>query len=123
MADQASAIFNVDSIIESIDKIISRSDKLTSVNDFSGECGEILMDSIAMQIQTIGEAIKKLEKMIPNILISVNEAEYWKKIARMRDLISHHYTTKIDPDMIFDVAKNHVSLLKKNIIVVRGKLT
>ena len=38
----------------------------------------------------------------------------WDMIMRLRDIISHHYDT-IDHEIIYDICRRHIPLLKKTI--------
>ena len=48
-----------------------------------------ILDAIAMQLQVVGEKIKKIEQLSPGFLKQhgINA----KQIIRMRDFLSHHY--------------------------------
>ena len=67
-----------------------------------------------MRLQTIGEALKNLEKRNSSFLLQVDSKEYWSDIIRMRDLISHHYAD-IQADIIFDIFKNELDELEEKI--------
>lgn len=101
-----------ETIIDSIEVSESRFTKIIHPDDFVlSEEGSILLDAIAMRLQVIGEQIKKMEKVSPELLQSQEEIE-WKKIMKLRDLISHHYD-QIDNAIVYDICKNHLPKLKR----------
>lgn len=61
-------------------------------------------------MQVIGELVKKIEKSDPAILNNFPNIE-WNMIIRLRDIISHHYAV-IDHEIIYDICKNHIPVLK-----------
>ena len=71
-------------------------------------------EASVMRIQTIGEALKNLNKRDENFLQKVAQKDYWSEIIKMRDLVSHHYLD-IQADIIFDICKNELNELDKNI--------
>ncbi len=67
-----------------------------------------------MRLQTVGEALKNIEKRDEKFLLQVANKEYWSEIIRMRDLISHHYAD-IQADIIFAICKEELEELEQNI--------
>jgi uncharacterized protein with HEPN domain len=45
----------------------------------------------------------------------------WDKLARFRDLVSHHYT-HIDHEIVFDICKVHIPKLKNTLQKMRSDL-
>ena len=72
-----------------------------------------IQDAILMRINVIGEAVKS----IPDDLKEKYKNIEWKKISGMRDIISHVYFG-IDFDIIWDVIKNKLPILKKEIKLI-----
>ncbi|TGK07015.1 DUF86 domain-containing protein [Leptospira semungkisensis] len=98
-------------ILESIQLVESRFKSIEAAEDFiSNEEGQILLDSISMRLQTIGENIKSIHKHQPDLLLKYNSID-WANIMRMRDIISHHYEG-LDYEIIYDVCKEKVPGLK-----------
>jgi uncharacterized protein with HEPN domain len=62
-----------------------------------------------MRLQIIGELVKKIDKLEPNLLEKYPEIE-WPNIMKLRDIISHHYE-QVDHEIIYDICKNHIPLL------------
>ena len=101
-----------ESILEAILLIEERSVAIKKAEDFVlSSNGTMVLDSIAMRLQVIGELIKKIEKTDPNILEKYPQVQ-WPMIMRLRDIISHHYDI-IDHEIIFDISKKHLPDLKK----------
>ena len=88
-------------IHESIILIQKRFSYIACVDDFTDdEIGLEKLDSIILRIQTIGEALKNIDKHQKSFLESVASASYWSNIIKLRDLISHHYVD-IDAETIY----------------------
>jgi uncharacterized protein with HEPN domain len=71
--------------------------------------GATLLDAIAMRLQVIGESVKQIHKMNPVFLDAYSEIQ-WDKIARFRDLVSHHYEN-VDYEIVYDICNNHIPQL------------
>jgi len=77
-------------MVESINLVQERFSKILEVADFVGSTeGVTLLDAISMRLQVIGELVKKIQKADPIYLSGYAEID-WKKIAKFRDLVSHH---------------------------------
>jgi len=63
-----------------------------------------------MRLQVIGESVKKIQKTDLAFLNRYAEIE-WDKIARFRDLVSHHYE-HVDHEIVYDICRNHIPRLK-----------
>jgi uncharacterized protein with HEPN domain len=64
-----------------------------------------------MLLESIGEAVKKVDKLLPDYLQNVAPDIPWKQIKGMRDHIAHGYFD-IDADVIYDAVVNDVDSLK-----------
>ena len=107
-------IDNLEIILESINIIEERFAKVSIPDQFiSNPDGVLLLDSIAMRLQIIGELTKKIHKIEPSLFDDYAEVE-WSKIIKLREIISHHYEV-VDHEIIFDICENHTSLLKATI--------
>ena len=71
--------------------------------------GVTLLDAISMRLQVIGESVKQIQKRNSVFLSTYPEIE-WDKIARFRDLVSHHYA-HVDHELVFDICKRHIPKL------------
>lgn len=95
--------------------IESRFEPINKVDDFTeSHQGMEKLDAICMQLITIGENLKNLDKITEGKLLSQHETIDWKAAMRMRDIISHHYFD-IDAEVVFDVCQNKISLLAKTV--------
>ena len=94
-------------ILEAISKI-EKSTKDISKEKFKRNAE--IWDATLMRLQIIGESIKK----IPNQVKRRNKNVEWEKMARVRDIISHTYF-RVNVDIIWDVLKNKIPKLKKEI--------
>lgn len=107
-------IDNLQMILESINIIEERFAKVKVPDQFvSNNDGVLLLDAIAMRLQIIGELTKKIHKIKSSLLDDYTEVE-WNKIIKLREIISHHYEM-VDHEIIFDICKNHIPLLKTTI--------
>ena len=102
----------LDLLLESIILVQERFTMITQPDDFvSTSEGVTVLDAISMRLQVIGESVKRIQKMDPSLLKSYAEIE-WDKIARFRDLVSHHYE-HIDHEIVYDICQNHIPRLKE----------
>jgi len=62
-----------------------------------------------MRLQVIGETVKQIQKLDAAFLNAFREIQ-WDKIARFRDLVSHHYEN-VDHEIVYDICKNHIPRL------------
>ena len=100
----------IDLILESISIIHERMNTINSADQFvSSPFGIMLLDSIAIRLQIIGEQTKGIDKLDKLLLPKFPSVE-WNKIMRLRDLISHHYED-IDYEIVFQICKNELPRL------------
>ncbi len=78
-------------------------------------------EAAIMRLQTIGEALKNIDKHDSSFLEQVAPKKYWREIIRMRDLISHHYMD-IQADIIFSICKEEFDILQENIEKLKEKI-
>ena len=108
---------NLQDIISSIELIEKRFESITGVDDFvSSEAGMLILDSICMRLQVVGELLKKIQKIDPGAFEKYPEIE-WQNIMKLRDIISHHYE-HMDHEIIYDICKNHLPSLKKAVQLI-----
>jgi len=97
-------------IKESIRLVQDRFDHIEKPEDFcTSSEGTTLLDAIAMRLQVIGESVKQTQKLDAAFLDTYREIQ-WDKIARFRDLVSHHYEN-VDHEIVYDICKNHIPQL------------
>ena len=98
-----------------------RFSKINSAEDFiSSKEGHVLLDSISMRLQFIGETIKKNEHTNPDILQKYNQIK-WGDIVHFRDFISRHYEL-LDHQIIFRICQNDIPELKKVTSAILSRL-
>ena len=106
---------NLYDIISSIELIENRFKDIEKPDDFVlSENGIVILDSICMRLQIIGELAKKIQKIDPGIFERNKEIE-WQNIMKLRDIISHHYEN-VDHEIIYDICSNHLPRLKKAVL-------
>jgi len=102
---------HLDFMLESVELIEKRFSRIRLPEDFVLSLdGVTLLDAVSMRLQVIGESVRKIEKLDPSFLIHYSDIE-WDKIARFRDLVSHHYT-HVDHEIFFDICRVHIPRLK-----------
>ncbi len=80
----------LDLLLESIILVQERFSMIAQSEDFvSTSDGVTFLDAISMRLQVIGESVKRIRKKDLSLLNRYAEIE-WDKIARFRDLVSHH---------------------------------
>ena len=105
----------LDFIDKSIEIILERFMPIDSVDDFLDDAyGLEKLDSIILRIQTVGEALKNIDKHNKGFLENVADKSYWSNIIKLRELISHHYLD-LDAEVIFDICDEKLEKLKQNI--------
>jgi|WetSurMetagenome_2_1015567.scaffolds.fasta_scaffold1076009_2 uncharacterized protein with HEPN domain len=94
--------------------ILLSTNNLTSKDDFLRD--EILKRAVIRSLEIIGEATKKIPADCKIKWDSIN----WKNMAGMRDRLIHDYMG-INYSIVWDVVKNKIPELSKQIIVVINK--
>lgn len=98
-------------MVQSIHLVQNRFAKIGMPDDFIlSPDGITLLDAISMRLQVIGESVKQIQKADPSFLEQHKEIE-WDKIAKFRDLVSHHYE-HVDHEIIYDICNVHIPKLK-----------
>lgn len=69
------------------------------------------MAASCMLIESIGEGVKKIDRLLPDFLVEISPEIPWRSIMGLRDHIAHGYFN-LDADIIFDVARNEIPGLK-----------
>jgi uncharacterized protein with HEPN domain len=111
----------LDLMLESTELIDKRFSRIRVPEDFVLSAdGVTILDAVSMRLQVIGESVRKIMKSDPSFLNRYSTIE-WDKLARFRDLVSHHYT-KIDHEIIFDICKVHIPKLKNTLYKMRFDL-
>lgn len=117
--DKATTIELIEFILESIRLINRRFKTIKSSDDFlDSDEGLDKLDAISMRIQAIGEALKNLYKRENELLLKVADKNYWSRIIKTRDFISHHYVD-IDAEAVFDICSSELEELEKKILEIK----
>jgi uncharacterized protein with HEPN domain len=111
MYDQELVLEDLRHIDWSLKQIATRFASVSSCEDFmKDDAGLEKLDSICMQLITIGETLKHLDKLTDAKLLAAYQDLDWKKAMGMRDIITHHYFD-IDSETIFAVCTLHLPLM------------
>ena len=114
--DKATTSELIGFILSSIKLIQRRFQGINTGDDFlDSDEGLDKLDAISMRIQSIGEALKNLDKRERELLLKVADQQYWSEIIKARDFISHHYVD-IDSETVFDICSNELGVLEQKIL-------
>ncbi len=109
-------------ILDSIEMIKKRFSGITSSDDFMhSEEGITNLDAISMRLQSIGEALKNIDKRDRDFLLEVADKTYWSNIIKTREIITHHYID-IDSETIFMICDEKLEDLEKKVSILMDKL-
>lgn len=108
MFDKELASDSLHTIEEALELIISRASAVSSPNDFlCSPDGMLRLDALCMNLITLGETVKGLDKLTHGELLPDYTEVYWNGVMRMRDKIAHHYF-EIDADIVFNTIKQDI---------------
>jgi uncharacterized protein with HEPN domain len=103
-------ILDVESIIQEIEKV-----KQLTQNNFNTFRSEILYQrAIERDLEIIGEAIRKMIEIDPNIQISSA-----KNIIGLRNIISHAYDS-VEPELLWGIIQNNIPVLNREVILLKN---
>ena len=109
-------------ILDSIAMIKKRFDGITSSDYFMySEDGMTRLDAISMRLQSIGEALKNIDKRDRAFLLEVADKTYWSNIIKTREIITHHYID-IDSETIFMICDEKLDALESKVSILMDKL-
>ena len=109
-------------MIESCNLIMTWNERIKDANDYpTSPIGMEKMAASCMLIETIGEGVKKIDKIAPGFLAEKSPETQWKQIMGLRDHIAHGYFN-LDADIIFDVVKNEIPPLKDILKKIKSDL-
>ena len=109
-------------ILESISLIKKRFDGILNSDDFlASDDGLMRLDAISMRLQSIGEALKNIDKRDREFLLEIADKTYWSNIIKTREIITHHYID-IDSETIFMICDEKLDDLENKISILLNKL-
>jgi uncharacterized protein with HEPN domain len=105
----------LNNILWSLEQIEKRFAPIGNPDAFTADdLGLEKLDSICMQLITLGESLKQLDKVTDGSLLQRYSAVDWKKAKGLRDIITHHYFD-LDAEIVFTVCKKHIPVIKDEI--------
>jgi len=108
MYDKSLIIDILDDMITASKKVEQRCKKFNNSDGFlETEESQIVLDSICMQLIAIGEAVKEIDKITKKELLKKYPQIKWKRVAGIRDVLSHHYFD-LNAEIVFSVCENHI---------------
>ena len=97
--------------LDDIKEVLRRIDEYTENIDYAGFLNDKkTQDAVVRNLQIIGEAAKNITADFKTKHMTIE----WKKIAGLRDKITHHYFG-VNWDIVWDVVKNKVPELASRI--------
>lgn len=92
---------------------------LTSEDYLASPEGVQKMAASCMLIESIGEGVKKIDRLTQGLLYDKFPNTQWKEIMGLRDHIAHGYFN-LDADIIFDVVKTEIPPLQKTLVELKA---
>jgi len=90
---------------------------ISKIEEYIGDLGfedfikdSMRVDAVVRNLEIIGEAVKH----IPESLKKKHSFVDWRKISGLRDILIHEYFG-VDFDILWDIAKNKIPVLKKDL--------
>lgn len=104
-------LLDIQSVINEIELV-----KSITKNNFTAFKSDILLQrAVERDLEIIGEAIRKIIDIEPDITISSA-----KHIIGLRNIISHAYDS-VEPEMIWGIIQNNIPNLEKEITEIIGE--
>lgn len=118
MYDDELAVHILEQIHTSTQIILDRFKPVHSVDDFTGSpAGMEKLDAICMQLITLGESLKNLDKITGGRLLAQYPQVDWKRAKGLRDIITHHYFD-VNAEAIYNVCESKIPLLQNVIALI-----
>lgn len=120
--DKANNIELLKFTLESIGLIKERFKGIKKSDNFlDSEDGLLKLDAISMRLQSIGEALKNIDKRDRDFLLEVADKTYWSNIIKTREIITHHYID-IDSETIFMICEEKLEDLENKVQTLMNML-
>lgn len=120
--DKASISELIHFILESLHLIKERFAPIHSSDAFlANNDGLMRLDAISMRLQSIGEALKNIDKKNSDFLLQVADKTYWSKIIKTREILTHHYID-IDAETIYDICNEKLDELEGKVLDLQDKI-
>jgi uncharacterized protein with HEPN domain len=103
-------LLDIQSIIQEIELVKTK----TNNNFTSFQSDIILQRAVERDLEIIGEAIRKIMEIDPEIKITSA-----KNIIGLRNIISHAYDS-VEPEMIWGIIQNNIPVLANEINKIKG---
>ena len=104
----------LDDLIEAANKVSG----FVGKREFDAFCrDEGIFDAVLMNLLVIGEAVKQF----PPEAIAAMPGVDWSGAAELRDIIAHRYFA-IDPELVWDIACNHVPPAAAAALALRARM-
>ncbi|KKB52001.1 hypothetical protein HMPREF1212_02739 [Parabacteroides sp. HGS0025] len=98
----------LEQIRDSLAVVMERALVVKTVEDFTHSAdGMMRLDSICMQLVTVGEAIKNIDKYTNKELFPRYPSIDWRSVMGLQDIIAHQYFN-VDADIIFRIVKVNI---------------
>ena len=105
----------LEQVLWSIRTISRRFAPIRSADDFvASDEGLEKLDAICMQLLTIGESVKQIDRLTEGWLLAQYPDTDWRSIMRMRDVISHHYFN-LNAEIVYGVCRTDIEPLGREI--------
>ncbi len=108
MFDKDIVLHSLHQIEIALETILERASVVNTPDDFLQSPGGMLrLDAICMNLITLGESVKGLDKLTHGELLPLYPDIYWSGVMRMRDKIAHHYF-EMDTDVVFQTLQEDI---------------
>lgn len=112
-SDQKELLFHLcRQIIRACELIEKWNRKFNSATEYLFSDENIETMAATCMIEAIGEQVKRIHRLDPNLLQNKFPDIPWKNVMGLRDRIAHGYF-QLDEEIIFDVVKNDVPQWKE----------
>lgn len=108
-------------IIYACDMIINWNENIKDYNDYLiSPDGVKNLAATCMMVESIGENIKNIDRLLPNFLNENYPEIPWRELKGVRDQIAHRYF-RIDAEIVYDFVKNEIERLRKTCKIILGE--